>query len=288
MFSGIEIEQILGLAGIAAIISVIGTWIGIILKDYLFSRAFESWKQKNSLNQIYQKFKDPLLLSARELCTRLMEILDEYPTCYLRTSVLNVKLDSFHADRLMENSSDDPYYQRYKLVSTTYRLSSFLGWLELYRQEIVFLTSGNYEHSKRLEKTLDKIRSALADGQLNTADNWLEWKDMLIFREEIRAIGESMLDSQGMSKTVIGYRKFSELFYDKDTKQDHIYRWVSIVLSFLLDLEQEKDFRKNRLILLTIYLIQLLKLLDSNKLEQRFIAARKSYVELLVNCPLLE
>jgi hypothetical protein len=270
MFLGLKIEQLLGLTVLAAVISTAGALFGIVLRDYLFSRAFESWKQRKALEQLYQKFRDPLLLSARELCTRLIEVLDEYPTCYLKNSVVQL-----HPDRQVTNNIDDPYFQRYKLVSTAYRLCSFLGWLELYRQEVVFLHSGNNKHSKRLEDTLAKIRSDLADGQLNTAEDWLEWKDALIFREELRAIGESMLETHGSSRAVMGYGKFCEVFDSGPAMCAN--RWISVVLNFTLDLEVNRDFRKIRIARLMTHLIDLLELLDNAKLAKYFSDARAQY-----------
>ncbi len=271
MFLDLKPEQWLGFAVLAAVVSVIGTLIGIVFKDFIFARAFENWKQRKSLNQIYQKYKDPILLSAKELCTRLIEVLDQYPPNYLRKSVLDL-----NPPQPIMNNEDDPYFKRYKLVSTAYRLCSFLGWLELYRQEVVFLNSGNNKHSKQLENILDYFRSDLADGQLNMARNWSKWKDMLIFREEIRAIGESMLDFVGTTRTVMGYGKFCELFDSNDTNNKN--RWIPNILSVFLDLDVNLDFRKNRIIRMMNHLINLVELLDKNGLEERFSVAREKYV----------
>lgn len=270
MFLDLKPEQWLGFTVLAAIVSVIGTLLGIVFKDFIFARAFENWKQRKSLNQIYQKYKDPILLSAKELCTRLIEVLDQYPPNYLQKNVVDL-----NPSQPTMNNADDPYFKRYKLVSTAYRLCSFLGWLELYRQEIVFLKSENNKHSKRLEDTLDKLRSDLADGQLNTAKNWSKWKDMLIFREEIRAIGESMLDSIGTSRTVMGYGKFCEIFDSKDVNNTN--RWIPNILNIFLDLDVNLDFRKNRITRMMTHLISLIEILDKNKLEERFSDARKKF-----------
>ncbi len=274
MFLGLKIEQWLAFTVVAAVISTVGALLGIVLKDYLFSRAFESWKQRKSLEQLYQKFRDPLLLSARELCSRLIEILDQYPTCYLKKSVIESR-----PDRQITNDIDDPYFQRYKLVSTAYRLCSFLGWLELYRQDIVFLHSGNNKHSKRLEDTLAKIRSDFADGQLNKAEDWIEWKDTLIFREELRAIGESMLEPHGTSMAVMGYGKFCEVF--DSGLATGANRWISVVLNFTLDMEVNvRDFRKIRIARLVTHLKDLLELLDDSKLHKYFSDARAQSVHI--------
>jgi hypothetical protein len=61
---------------------------GIFLKEYFFSRSFEQWKQQQTLETLFQKYQDPLVLAARELASRTLEIGDDYPAEYLRTSVL--------------------------------------------------------------------------------------------------------------------------------------------------------------------------------------------------------
>src|ERR1035437_8046900 len=75
---------------------------------------------------------------------------------------------------MIANSADDEYYQRYKFISTLYRLCAWLGWVELYRQEVAFLDSGQQKTNGAFERDLDAIRSSLADGHLNEAEDWLE------------------------------------------------------------------------------------------------------------------
>jgi hypothetical protein len=276
MFLGLKVEQWLAFTAIAAVISMVGALLGIVLKDYFFSRAFENWKQQRTLEQLYQKFRDPLLLSSRELCARVIEILDQYPTVYLQQSVLVSR-----PERQIENSINDPYFQRYKLVSTAYRICSFLGWLELYRQEIVFLRPGNNKHARRLEGCLAHIRADLADGQLNTADDWMQWRDTLVFREELRAIGEAMIETRGAARAVMGYASFCEVFESKAASRG-AKRWISVVLNFVLDLEvARKDFRKRRLERLVVHLVDLLIELDNESPEPFFVSARTKYAHMV-------
>src|SRR5580765_5977083 len=47
----------LGLTVVAAIVSTVGALFGIFLKDYLFSRSLEQWKQRQTLEQLYQKYR---------------------------------------------------------------------------------------------------------------------------------------------------------------------------------------------------------------------------------------
>ena len=259
--SGTNIESWLGLSVVGTVISTFGALLGIFIKDYFFQRSFEEWKQQQTLEQVYQKFRDPLVLSARELASRINEILEHYPTVYLRTEVL-----TSNPEKQLKNSINDPYFQRYKLVSTTYRFAAFLAWLELYRQELTFFRTGSNKKTKELEQLVELIRSDLADGQLNRAPDWEEWKDVLVFREELRAIGESLIESRGLTRTVMGYGCYCENLNAQVSNA--VQRWMPVILNFLLDLEETgKDFRKVRLKRTFVHLVSLMKLLDGALVE---------------------
>lgn len=269
MYLGLDLKTWLGLTVLGAFVSTIGSMAGIVLKDYFFTRSFERWKQRQSLEQIYEKFRDPLLLSAHELASRTVEIINQYPATYLTEQVLKSR-----PLRQVENSIDDPYFQRYKLISTAYRLSAFLGWLELYRQEITFLNSGNNEHAKALDLAVNHIRSDLADGQLNKAENWHDWKDNLVFREELRAIGESMIESNGTTRTVMGYGRYCE--HLETETHSAVLRWHPVVMHFFLELQSEGvDFRNTRLKRMLVHLIDLMQLLDASSIKHYLLDARQ-------------
>lgn len=258
---GLELQAWLGLSVLGAVIAAIGSIVGIIVKDYYFSRSLERFKQRQALEAAYQKYRDPLMLAAGDMVSRLVEILDHYPTVYLKSSVL-----ASQPDRQIKNSIHDAYFQKYKLVSTLYRFSALLAWLELYRQELTFLHPGDSAKSRRLEVVVHSLRSDLADGQLNKAEDWQDWRDTLVFREELRAIGESLIEARGAARSVIGYGRFCELLESETTI--HVPRWGKVVLNFLLDLdESEKDFRRIRLERFLFHLIELLELLDPTSVE---------------------
>lgn len=261
MILGLDVKAWFGLTVLGAVVSTMGSLFGVVLKDYFFSRSFERWKQRQTLEQLYQKFRDPLLLAARELASRTAEILDHFPTVYLNEAVR-----ASRPERQVENSIDDPYFRRYKLMSTTYRLSAFMAWVELYRQEVTFLHAGNNAHAAKLERAVALIRSDLADGQLNNAVDWADWKDTLIFREEIRAIGESLIEPRGASRAVMGYGRYCEQM--EASAPNAVQRWSPVVLNFLLELETNgKDFRQTRLKRLLVHVVELMRLLDSDSIE---------------------
>lgn len=258
---GLDLETWLGLTVLGAIISTLGSLFGVVLKDYFFSRSFERWKQHQTLEQVYQKFRDPLLLSARELASRTAEVLEHFPPVYLNKDVL-----ASRPEKQIENSSDDPYFQRYKLVSTAYRLSAFMAWVELYRQELTFLHPGNNAHAAKLEQAVGLIRSDLADGQLNDAPDWDKWSDTLLFREELRAIGESLIEIRGSTRAVMGYGRYCE--HLEATTSNAVQRWSPVVLNFFFDLQPNgKDFRQTRLKRLLVHLVELMRLIDHNSIE---------------------
>lgn len=261
LWLGLAIKDWLGLSVLGAVVAAIGSMLGIVVKDFCFSRSLERFKQRQALDALVQKYHDPLALAACDMASRLVELLDHYPAVYLKSAVLNSQ-----PDRQEKNSIDDPYFQKYKLVSTVYRLAALLGWLELYRQELTFLHPGDNQRSRRLEAVVHKVRGDLADGQLNTAKDWEDWRDTLIFREELRAIGESMIEMRGNARSVIGYGRYCELF--DSTTPNGVSQWVKVLTNFLLDLEPTaRDFRKIRLQRLFHHLVELLELLDANLVE---------------------
>lgn len=100
------------------------------------------------------------------------------------------------------------YRYRYALISTVYRLSALLGWMEVYRRDMSYLR-GTAQEQQAIAARWQAIRSDLA--------NITYGKDTCIFPDEQRAIGEVMLsippyETAGAvprTPTVIGYADFS-------------------------------------------------------------------------------
>jgi hypothetical protein len=237
---GLKAQDLLGLAVLAAIVTAAGNLLATVLKDFFFARYFEEWKERRTLMSVYRKYRDPIVLAGEELESRLSQICESYPPDYLRSEVL----DGAAAD-LETNSTTDPHFKRYRLLSTVYRLCAFLGWLELYRQDLTFLDIGRQSENRRFEEALARLRSDLADGQLNDTPDWFAWRDRLIFREEQRAIGEAMIPSGTNPRIVVGYGTFCTLF--ARAKSDESLWSLRVACTFFLNLEEKKDFRRKRL-----------------------------------------
>lgn len=262
----LPVAQLLGLSVIGTLITVLGTLLGTVLKDFFLARSLEKWKADRSLLSVYHRYRDPIFLASAELSHRLGEIVFYMmPDSYLRPELLQYK-----RTEPVRNLADDPQYMKYKLVSTIYRFCAFFGWLELYRQEITYLDSGRSKVNVEIERSIRKVREDLADGDLNVATDWSEWKDSLLFREEQRAIGESVIETLNDDKSVIGYSKFTDILLDGS---DSVRKqWINIAMDFLLDLDcnaQGHDFRRARCLLLIVHLVNLMESLDTNRVTNK-------------------
>jgi hypothetical protein len=257
---GLTTPQILGLSVLAALVTTIGNLVATWLREYMFVRSFERWRDRRTLLSVFRKYRDPLLLASNELRGRIDEICKLYPPGYLARSVLDQRPSELEA-----NSADDPYFQRYKLISSVFRLCAFLGWLELYRQELTFFDTGQRTINEQLERSLEMIRSQLGDGQLNTAPDWREWSDRLIFRDEQRAIGESMIVAD-TPRVVMGYASFHALFDQADG--DDALWWLRTARGFFLDPVEERDFRRQRLEAIRDGLDKTMALLDPERAQR--------------------
>jgi hypothetical protein len=219
-----------------------------------------------------------------ELVNRVAEITFESSVNFLEKSLL-----AANAQSMKTNSAEDKYYQRYKFVSTIYRLCSWLGWIELYRQQVVFLDSGHQKTNKDFESHVEAIRSCLADGHLNDANDWLEWTDSLIFREEQRAIGESMIGQDLPS--VIGYGAFCNKFVGTGVSPTNT--WIAVATNFLADLKsvsdgKTRDFRRARCLLLIIHGVSLIHCLDERRFQGRLSELQTRAQSELANMPVLQ
>jgi hypothetical protein len=259
--------SILSFTVIAAIVTTVGTLFGHFLKEVALARSFENWRSRRNLDAVHRRYRDPLLLSAIELANRLDEVCRDYPTDYLDSHLLDGPPETPST-----NARRDAYFARYKCQSTIYRLAAFLGWLELYRQELVFLDVGGKDRTDAWEDSLQAVHSILADGQLlKGIAGWEQWRDALVFREEQRAIGEVMILQVGTSRVVRGYGDFVALLEGESSQT----RWLNVVRNFLTDPQPQRDFRRRRYALLLSELVGLVRVLDRNRLSDRLRSARE-------------
>lgn len=253
-------HSLLSFAVVAALVTTAGTLFGHYLKEAVLAKSFESWKKRQASEALYGKYRDPIVFSAVELAMRLNEACLEHPADFLAGSVLSgISPEPSHS------SVRDPYYFHYKFQSTIYRFAAFLGWLELYRQDLVFLDVRRNKKNTDLQKLLHEIREDFAAGTLNCADDWGCWSDALIFREDQRAVGEAMITITNGIRTVMGYGAFVAMLEDESNPG---YKWLRVVTNFLVDPGSAKDFRLVRYERLIGHLVDLVKTLDEKRLPE--------------------
>jgi hypothetical protein len=115
-----------------------------------------------------------------------------------------------------------PYYLKYDLVSTVYRLCALLGWIELYRIDPEFL-SGVADERASFEAAFSRIRTILADDLEAIASPALAEDrpegppsgDGVVLADDQRAIGEKMLTAptEKVARVVVGYAHFAEFLF---------------------------------------------------------------------------
>ncbi len=99
-------DEILGYTVFGAVVTTVGTLIGLVLKERIFARSFERWKTQLTLQQVARRYREPIALTALELCTRFIDVCDEYPADFLDASILTISAPS----RPTLNSAADPYF----------------------------------------------------------------------------------------------------------------------------------------------------------------------------------
>jgi hypothetical protein len=103
--------------------------------------------------------------------------------------------------------SADPAEQSYAVNSTLFVIAQYLAWAEALRQGVQFLDLGDVERNRELVDHLEKIRSIFSSDTRFSGP-------FRIFRVEQRAIGEIMLQSDGIGQSTeipwqcIGYATF--------------------------------------------------------------------------------
>jgi hypothetical protein len=255
-------HDVLDFSVLAAVITTFGSLAATVLKEFFLARSIERWRAKQQLRDVYLKLRDPLILATIDLVHRIIEITFESPVNFLELSLLDT-----NPPKMSINSAHDFYYRRYKFISTLYRLCAWFGWAELYRQQVAFLDSGQQKTNADFEEHMQRIRSSFADGNLNAAEDWFQWVDYLIFREEQRAIGEVLIDTP--KPFVVGYGVFNDRFVSDSSTQSN--RWIRIALQFLANLKSvpedgQRDFRKARCLLLIKHGVSLIECLNRKRL----------------------
>lgn len=217
-----------------ALVSAASTYRTTLVSHRLQQQALAQVKVELA-EELYRRYREPLLLSARSLQSRLYNGIDR----------------GFLARYL---SCGDPEDERYARDSTVYVLAEYLGWLEIIRRDQRFWDRDALKSVAQLFKAIDQTRHALATESLNGP--------FRLFRGQQRAIGELVLvryeSPHGSGLEVMGYAAFCARL-DGDPQ---FARWFDRLRTEVDIVESAGHKGNERLVQLQNALMDLIELLD--------------------------
>ncbi len=156
-------------------------------KEHQLQEKRHARERLENSQQIFSRYRDPLLRAADSLQSRLYNI--------LKKNFLVVYLNK-------------PENHDYALHSTLYAIAEYLAWVEILRRDVQFLDLGEIELTRNLETRLREISEIFLDDKTDTI--------FKLFRVEQRAIGELMIIRRGSPEQsdCMGYVDFTRNLQD--------------------------------------------------------------------------
>jgi hypothetical protein len=177
---------------------------------------------------VLARYREPLLVAAYELQGRLYNILKlDFLAKYYRAG--------------------DEAQKTYAIQNTLYVVAQYLGWSEILRREIQFLS---FTDSKRTRVVAEHQRRIV---ELFQSDDPELGRPFLVWRGEQRAIGERMIEREGDRIQCLGYASFLE------REEPAFRRWFSRLEAEINEVAEEAN---PRLIELQHALVKLIRELD--------------------------
>ena len=233
---------------VSAAVSVLGavatglmtTWLGRDARRHeheleALKRARDKAEQAE---EILSRYREPLLLAAQNLHSRLFRIVNSNA------------LASLHCG--------DADNERYVRDHTVYVIAEYLCWTEIIRRDQSFLDLGVEERNRKLVRHLEKVQRAIADQAMP--------RPMHLYRGEQRAIGEIMMTATGTMEPrfeSLGYAEFCARL-DADPK---FTRWFERLRSGLDEIANTSKPEQTQLIRAQHTLVDLIEFLDPERLR---------------------
>lgn len=134
--------------------------------------------------------------------------------------------------------------------------------------------------STRLIETTDSKHASMTSAAplltvINQHDNWREWRDCLIFREELRAIGHRMA-SPDNRLGVMDFGTFVEII-ERDPDGVGHAKWFVQAAYFFENVKRISDFRIVRMKMLVAHLTALMELLQPGRIDPNYLVTAKAY-----------
>jgi hypothetical protein len=220
--AGLEVSAV-ALAGAVAA-------AGIALYGQLRSQTLSA---RHEAENVLRRYREPLATAAYELQGRLYNIVQ---LGFLRKYYVN----------------GDDAQKTYAVENTLYVIAQYLGWSEILRREIQFLSFSDSARTRAVAEHQRRIVELFQSDALDLG------RPFLIWRGEQRAIGERMIERDGQWLNCLGYATF--LDHDKDA----FGPWLRRLEGDIATLAQEINPRLSKL---QHALVDLIRELDSEALR---------------------
>jgi hypothetical protein len=201
----------------------------------------EQASNKSRLEQVVNRYRDPLLYAANDLQSRIYNIVERDIVSVLRTG--------------------DEEQASYVVNSTLFLVAQYLGWVEAIRRGVQYLDLGDDERTRVLVHLLEMIRRSFSSRHLYPESPFH------IYRAQQRAIGELMLRARldGHSGDMLwscrGYADFCE----KLERRPDFKSWFTRLNCDVHGLADDQKTSRARLVGLQHALIDLIDFLDDPK-----------------------
>lgn len=193
---------------VMAVISLLGVIIAASITA-LVPMYMEKTKQVSE-DKVVAKYRDPLLLSSKELEGRIFKIVD--------TNLLNYS---------------NGRQRDFIIIYTAFLVGQYLSWTYILRWEVQFLRLSSDESNQKLTCLLDRIQNTLSTCRYEAQDP--DEAQFLLWRGQQMAIGEIMTIYQDDQRVCMGYADFTEKFKDNDPTFRHWFTPITDSIEELLE-----------------------------------------------------
>jgi hypothetical protein len=130
---------------IGSVFTIVIAILTILFKDYLIPILTEKRTQSNLKLRTFKEYSNPLIQAVLSYLFRINEII-------------------YGSSQFLLSSTPKNEYNKYKYISTVYRLCVVLGWIRAMRIELSHVEVRNTKEFKKVESALDSFEQSLADG----------------------------------------------------------------------------------------------------------------------------
>jgi hypothetical protein len=224
---------------IIAVVSLIGSLVAAGFTGWI-SFYIDQVKRRSEAKALIHKYRDPLMLAAYDLQSRLWGLVE-----------LNLLRYS------EDESKKDLVY-----VYTAFLIGQYFSWTYILRRQAQFLRFSTDKTNNELNKVLDSITGAFSLDKHKGEDPFMLW------RGQQMAIGESMTEAEEQGQLYcIGFAAFA-LKYNSNPDFKRWFQPIESGVTLLVEANERGDVTaNNRLRRVQHLLVDLVLLLDEERLS---------------------